>query len=263
MGQAAELTNGLSDTYHRLRRVKSFSIRYSFAISMSNETILPFPSRTAVDLPPAQSQHSSRSLRHGQMQQAISDLIKEIPRGTHLTAPEVYRQAKEAGLQVSLSSVYRALNHLEAHGGVTALGSDKGRRYESADSAEDHDHLICVKCGLTIEFVDDLIRGFGEAVAKHKGFEHKASRFDILGLCGDCKNKDEDHRIENAIQNLNSAIEATRQALELMLQSITLHEGRRISRGQETAVHALDLLENAVLSCRESLTLASRNGDLV
>src|SRR5271155_2077906 len=92
----------------------------------------------------------STHLKHGQAQQAIADLVQALPKGTHLTAPEVYRQAREAGMNISLSSVYRALNQLQAHGNVSTLGGERGRRYESGHG-DDHDHLICLKCGLTIE----------------------------------------------------------------------------------------------------------------
>src|SRR5688572_29922862 len=78
------------------------------------------------------SEHNAERKRVG-TQHAIQELIKEMPRGTHLTAPEVYRTARERGLQVSLSTIYRTLNLLQAHGDITALSSDHGRRFEARD----------------------------------------------------------------------------------------------------------------------------------
>src|SRR5262250_3977886 len=72
--------------------------------------------------------------RQGHVQQAIAELVRDIPRGTHLTAPEVYRRAREIGLQVSLSTVYRTLHTLQAHGNVTTVSGDRGLRYEAAGS---------------------------------------------------------------------------------------------------------------------------------
>jgi Fur family ferric uptake transcriptional regulator len=193
--------------------------------------------------------------RQKQVKQAIAELVKELPKGTHLTAPEVYRAAKDAGVNVSLSTVYRTLNNLQAHGNVTALGSDRGRRYESSGEGEDHDHLICVKCGLTIEFFDDLIRGFGKSVAQRKGFEHKSSRFDILGLCAECKSKDEDHRIEAAVGSLEAAVESLEEAIAICKQSIVLFESRKVAKGKHGADFAARKAEAALGNCQECVDL--------
>src|SRR5690349_15581097 len=117
--------------------------------------------------------------RQSGVHDSLESFIKGLPRGVHLTAPEVFKLAKEQGLKVSLSTVYRTLNHLSSQGQVQALSGEHGRRYEAADGDHDHDHLICVKCGLTIEFEDELIRGFGKSVAERKGYEYRHSRFDI------------------------------------------------------------------------------------
>ncbi|MBS1996860.1 MAG: transcriptional repressor, partial [Cyanobacteria bacterium SZAS LIN-2] len=43
-------------------------------------------------------------------QEAIVEIVKAIPRGEHLTAPEVFELAKGHRLKVSLSTVYRTLS---------------------------------------------------------------------------------------------------------------------------------------------------------
>lgn len=200
-----------------------------------------------------------KGLRHRQrhLQQAIADLVNSIPRGTHLTAPEVYRRARDLGLQVSLSTVYRTLHLLQAHGNVSTVSGDRGLRYEAAGSGEDHDHLICVKCGLTVEFFDELIRGFGKSVAHRKGFEHKSSRFDILGLCAECRAKDEDHRIEQAVAQLEETIDLLEQAAESLKRAATLYQSRRIVKAGELVQSATKRLEDAVTACQEAVALSS------
>src|ERR1700691_5620377 len=98
----------------------------------------------------------------------------------HLTAPEVYQRTKEMGLEISLSTIYRSLHKLKVHGNVSTVTGERGLRYETTEAGPDHDHLICLGCGLTIEFTDELIRGFGKSLVERKGFEHKSSRFDIF-----------------------------------------------------------------------------------
>jgi Fur family transcriptional regulator, ferric uptake regulator len=123
--------------------------------------------------------------------EAVASLLQNLPQGSHLTAPEVHRLAQEAGLQISLSSIYRTLYLLKSKGAVGALAGDHGVRYEAAHL--DHDHLICMVCGLTIEFEDPLINGLGHDLARRKGYDYKRSRFDIYGLCPTCQSKSSRH----------------------------------------------------------------------
>jgi len=205
-----------------------------------------------------QNQSHGGSKRQGQLHDAITALVKDLPRGTHLTAPEVYRRAKEQGLQVSLSTVYRTLNLLQADGNVTMLLGEHGRRFEARDSEHDHDHLICLKCGLTIEFTDDLIKGFGKMVAERKGYEHRSSRFDILGICGECKLKDEDHKITMAITASENVIALTEEAvvnLELALQSL---QSRKLPKAQENMSAAIRPLRDALDELVRSLEVVEQ-----
>lgn len=205
---------------------------------------------------PNQSHASAK--RQGQLHDAITALVKDLPRGTHLTAPEVYRRAKEQGLQVSLSTVYRTLNMLQADGNVTMLLGEHGRRFEARDSEHDHDHLICLKCGLTIEFTDDLIKGFGKMVAERKGYEHTSSRFDILGICGDCKLKDEDHKINMAIAASENVIALSEEAianLEVALQSL---QSRKLPKAQESMAAAIRPLRDALDELVRSLEVVEQ-----
>lgn len=183
--------------------------------------------------------------RQGAAQDNLESFIKGLPRGLHLTAPEVYKQARDNGLKVSLSTVYRTLNTLSMQGQVQALAGEHGRRYEAAEPGHDHDHLICVKCGLTIEFEDDLIRGFGKSVADRKGYEYKHSRFDILGLCQNCKTQGDEHKIEMAtasVEQLIGACESATADLEIALEQLS---SRKFARAKE-------LLENLLPTLQES-----------
>ena len=130
--------------------------------------------------------------RPSEYESTIASIVKEAPRGTHLTAPEVFSKARELGLPVSISTVYRTLQRLKAGGNLSTVSGDRKLRYESAGKGPEHDHLICLVCGLTIEFVDQRLPIFGQAVAKRKGFLHSKSRFDVLGFCENCQMSDKD-----------------------------------------------------------------------
>ncbi|MFN8654788.1 MAG: transcriptional repressor [Candidatus Obscuribacterales bacterium] len=190
---------------------------------------------------------AGRARRNKQLQDAIAALVRDIPRGVHLTAPEVYRRARDSGLEVSLSTVYRTLNQLQAHGDVTAVSGDHGRRYEARDDGHDHDHLICLKCGLTVEFADDLIRGFGKAVAERKGYDHHSSRFDIYGICGTCRSKDEDHRAEVLIKSVNESLSVLSEIMEELNSAVSVIEARKISKGKEMISAVISQLHERII----------------
>lgn len=192
---------------------------------------------------------SAKKLRSQELQEAIAGIIRSIPRGVHLTAGEVYRRARESGLTVSLSTIYRVLAGLQADGNVTTVAGEHGRRYEARDAEHDHDHLMCVKCGLTIEFEDELIKGFGKSLAQRKGYIHQNSRFDIFGICSDCKSKDEDHKISQSLQSAMTAVELSGHAIEKLQQALALLESRKLARAQE-------MLSSAVSQLGEALTEA-------
>lgn len=181
--------------------------------------------------------------RSSHLQDSLVVFIRELPRGTHLTAPEVYRRARESGLNVSLSTVYRTLNHLQEHGHVQALAGEHGRRYESSDSGHEHDHLICVKCGLTIEFEDDLIHGFGRSVAERKRYAYRNSRFDILGICSRCKSTSSAHKIDSVLGSFEETISKAESLSQHCQRTAELLAAGKILDGKELLVSTIPLLK--------------------
>ena len=197
-------------------------------------------------------QSASRG-RQSHAQDSLESFIKGLPRGIHLTAPEVYKHARDQGLKVSLSTVYRTLNNLSMQGQVQAMTGEHGRRYEAAEPGHDHDHLICVKCGLTIEFEDDLIRGFGKTVADRKGYEYRHSRFDILGLCQGCKSQGDDHRFEMAtlsVEQLITLCESATADLEIALEQL---QSRKLPRAKELLESILPTLQESCVELERCL----------
>jgi len=155
--------------------------------------------------------------RHSEYQSAIAAIVKDAPRGTHLTAPEVYAKARDCGLPVSISTVYRTLQRLKEVGNLSTVSGNRKLRYESAEQGPEHDHLICLNCGMTIEFIDERLPSFGKAVAKTKGFVHIKSRFDILGFCGQCRLSGNKSAKSKMVEYWQAAIIAARDALNGLL----------------------------------------------
>jgi len=201
--------------------------------------------------------------RHRETQEAIAAIVRSLPKGTHLTAPEVFEKARELGLDVSLSTVYRNLHRMRAEGDVMTVGGDRGLRYETAETGPEHDHLICLGCGLTIEFVDELIRGFGKNVAQRKGFDHLSSRFDILGYCQDCNAKDAAHRIAQASELFETTIEDLAQINTLLQQAMEFSDKRKFAKSVAAGEASLTKMNEALTKCQAAITLLARSAPVV
>lgn len=204
-------------------------------------------------------EHEARQKKRGQARAAITELIRNQPKGIHLTANEVFDRLKESGLDVSLSSVYRTLGSLKSDGAVTVLSGERGVRYEAHDAEHDHDHLICLECNYTIEFVDDLLSGFGQSLARQSGYDYKRSQFDIYGLCQECQSKSAEHKIRKTMASLQELQEQILKAGDLIYTALSHFETRKIESGcesVETLVQLFELLQEELHACTKQLPTA-------
>jgi Fur family transcriptional regulator, ferric uptake regulator len=192
---------------------------------------------------------SKKSARQGDNQQAIASIVRGLPQGIHLTAPEVFEKAKEKGLEVSLSTVYRTLSRLKHTGDVITVLGERGLRYETTEKGPEHDHLICLGCGLTIEFVDEVIRNFGETIAQRKGYEIVSSRFDILGYCQKCNVKDDRHKSEHMTEDLNRALKAAERVVQMVKQSLEYNEAGKYDQALKNTANSIAHIKSLLSDC--------------
>ena len=91
---------------------------------------------------------------------------------SHISAEELYRIVSIEDPKIGLATVYRTLNLLTQSGLAIELNFGDGqKRYESSHSSTHHDHMICIKTGRIIEFVDDRIEKIQENIARKKGYK--------------------------------------------------------------------------------------------
>ena len=104
----------------------------------------------------------------------------------HLDADEIYRRAREKGHNLSLSTVYRALQAFKKLGLVEELHfNDAHHHYEVKPSAEHH-HLVCLGCGRVIEFQYPLSRYIKRNVPESKDFDITETEIHMTGYCAKC-----------------------------------------------------------------------------
>lgn len=113
----------------------------------------------------------------------IAEAIHDIP--VHLSAEEIISYVQERMPGVNKSTVYRTLELLEQAGCVFRSRMGDGFVYHHAEEGHHH-HLVCRKCGKTVDCDEDLLAPAEQAVAKKYGFQVDLTHVIISGLCAEC-----------------------------------------------------------------------------
>ena len=103
----------------------------------------------------------------------------------HPDVEELHRRAHEVDPHISIATVYRTVRLFEEAGIITRHDFHGGRsRYEEVPDTH-HDHLIDMKTGQVIEFVDEEIEALQNAIAKKLGYRLVDHRLELYGVPAD------------------------------------------------------------------------------
>jgi len=129
---------------------------------------------------------ASRVLRATRQRAAVSALLDRLA-GFH-SAQEIHEELRRAGEGVGLTTVYRALQALADAGEVDVLRTGTGEAvYRRCASDAHHHHLVCRRCGRTVEVEGPAVESWAQRVAEAHGFSELSHTAEIFGLCGDCR----------------------------------------------------------------------------
>jgi Fur family ferric uptake transcriptional regulator len=126
-------------------------------------------------------------LKVTQPRRIILQLLENNPQ-RHLSAEDVYKTLLEMEEDVGLATVYRVLTQFEAAGLVIRHHFESGLSVFELNEGCHHDHIVCVKCGQIVEFVDDIIEERQRAIAQRHGFEITDHCLYLYGVCPSCQN---------------------------------------------------------------------------
>ncbi len=121
------------------------------------------------------------------------ELLAEIviASGEHLSADAIIRKLEEKRERVGTATVYRTLDLLVQSGVARAHDFGEGyRRYEAMGGREDHEHLVCLRCGKVEEFTNERLERALPVIADEHHFQHQRHRVEIFGLCQSCQKLD-------------------------------------------------------------------------
>ena len=100
----------------------------------------------------------------------------------HPDVDELYKRASKIDSKISIATVYRTVKLFE-EAGIVAKHDFKGgkARYEELNESH-HDHLIDIKSGEIIEFVDEEIENLQKKVAEKYGYTLVDHKLELYGV---------------------------------------------------------------------------------
>jgi Fur family ferric uptake transcriptional regulator len=110
----------------------------------------------------------------------ILESKEEYGESDHPDVDELYNRVQKIDPKISIATVYRTVKLFE-EAGILAKHEFKGgkARYELND---DHNHLIDIKTGEIIEFVDDEINLLQKKIAEKHGYTLVDHKLELYGI---------------------------------------------------------------------------------
>ncbi len=114
----------------------------------------------------------------------ILQLLEESDK-RHVSAEDVYKMLIEKEEEIGLATVYRVLTQFESAGLVCRHHFEGGQSVFELNEGGHHDHIVCVKCGKVVEFIDEVIEQRQRDIADRHGFTIEDHALVIYGRCAD------------------------------------------------------------------------------
>ena len=100
----------------------------------------------------------------------------------HPNVDELYKRVSKIDTKISIATVYRTVKLFEEAGILTKHEFKGGKaRYEELNEGH-HDHLIDIKTGEIIEFVDEEIEKLQKKVADKYGYKLVDHKLELYGI---------------------------------------------------------------------------------
>lgn len=105
----------------------------------------------------------------------------------HLTANEIFGEAKRRLPTISFATVYNSLRYLKEAGHIAEIqfGFSGANRFDAKTTR--HDHAICNRCGklidIDLKMPDELVK----LAARLSKFKPESLELTLRGLCPECK----------------------------------------------------------------------------
>ncbi len=123
---------------------------------------------------------SQKGMRMTEQRRVIARVLSVA--ADHPDVEEIHRRAVEIDANISIATVYRTMRLFEESGVVERHDFQDGRaRYEEA-TEDHHDHLIDLRSGEVIEFVNAEIEKLQQRIAEEHGYKLVDHRLELYGV---------------------------------------------------------------------------------
>jgi len=130
------------------------------------------------------SNKETKNLGLTKQREVILQVIREADE--HLTANEVFENAKQLLPTISFATVYNSLRYLKDAGHIAEISFGNGAsRFDRKLTR--HDHAICNKCGKLVDLELDFPAQLIQTAAAVSAFKPESLEFTLRGLCPECK----------------------------------------------------------------------------
>lgn len=125
------------------------------------------------------------SLELTKQRQSVLRVIRESDK--HLTANEVFDDARRLLPGISFATVYNSLRYLKKEGLIGEIRFGTGAKLYDRKLTR-HDHAICNDCGKLVDLELSLPDGLLEEAADNSKFKIATIELTLRGLCPECNN---------------------------------------------------------------------------
>lgn len=124
-----------------------------------------------------------KDLKLTKQREAVLRVIREAD--LHLTANEVFENAKVLLPTISFATVYNSLRFLRDAGHIAEIGFGSGAsRFDAMTSR--HDHAVCTKCGKLVDMEVTLPAEIVDFAAELSKFKLESIELTLRGICPEC-----------------------------------------------------------------------------
>ena len=103
------------------------------------------------------------------------------------SAQQLHELLRDRGEGIGLATVYRTLQSLAEGGEVDVLRTADGEAlYRRCERREHHHHLICRRCGTTVEIDGPSVESWAAHVGAAHGFQDIEHTMELFGTCAAC-----------------------------------------------------------------------------